>query len=443
MTSSTVVLAPVPEEGDTVASRASFLAQASHLLAASLDYEVTLDSVARLMVPAVADYCVIDLVDEEGAVRRLGTAHEDRDQELLLKTKEFYVDLSSDEPTARAIRSGLPLLIPEVTEQFMTSAARSEAHLDLIRALQARSIMVVPLIARGATIGTLSLARVRSHNSYGPADLALAQDLAARAALAVDNARLYEQAGQATRLRDEVLAIVSHDLRNPLGVIALSASALSDDVLPREQQLEVLGIIQRTTERMDALIRDLLDITRMEAGKLEVHRSPDSAVALLTETLDAHRLLGAEKGVHLDMDVPEYLPPVSVDRERILQVLGNLVGNAIKFTPAGGRVLFAAEWHGGQTVRFTVRDTGIGIPERDLTHLFDRYWQARAHARTGAGLGLAISKGIVEAHGGEFEVRSTAGEGSCFAFTVPVDMSQGADVERGVERDTLMSCPPG
>ena len=250
-------------------------------------------------------------------------------------------------------------------------------------------------------------------------DLAVAEELAGRAALAVENCRLYVESRQATRTRDEVLRIVAHDLRNPLNTIGLSAG-LVREILPHGMAGErrQLDIIERSVGRANRLIQDLLDVARMEAGRLTVNQAPVETGLLIREAVELHRNLAAEKSVRLDTDVRPDLPPVSADRERVLQVFANLIGNAIKFTPDGGRVTVRAEGVDGR-VRFSVTDTGPGIPEQQLRRLFDPFWQARAGVE-GAGLGLPIARGIVEAHGGRMDVMSEVGVGSTFSFTLPV-----------------------
>jgi two-component system, sensor histidine kinase and response regulator len=230
--------------------------------------------------------------------------------------------------------------------------------------------------------------------------------------------RLALEAEGATRARDELLAAVSHDLRNPLGTIYTSATlileaGLAQDVLERQ-----IHIIRRSAQRMNRLISDLLDASRMEAGGFAVRPAPESATALIQEAAELMGPLASEKDQRVEVRIEEGLPPVMADRSRVLQVFSNLTGNALKFTPRGGRVRLAAE-AAGDGVRFAITDTGPGIDAEHLPRIFDRFWQGVAGGSEGAGLGLTIAKGIVEAHGGSIGVESTVGAGTTFHFVLP------------------------
>ncbi|WNG19407.1 ATP-binding protein [Cystobacter fuscus] len=239
-----------------------------------------------------------------------------------------------------------------------------------------------------------------------------------------DQKRAEEERSRAILAREEILAMVSHDLKNPLGVILLSTALMRRSKLEGEQGEQLRGHlekVQRAAERMNSLIRDILDLARIEAGHFFIEPVPHPPFALMDEAIELLLPLAAQKGLRLERyGWSEPLGPVSCDRERILQVFSNLLGNAIKFTPAGGEVLVSAE-PGEGSVRFSVKDTGPGIPPEQLPHLFDRYWQARDKARMGSGLGLFISRGIIAAHGGHIWVDSTVGVGSTFSFTLPLE----------------------
>lgn len=281
----------------------------------------------------------------------------------------------------------------------------------------------IPLAGRdgNAPLGELTLAPWPEADR----DMAVTIQLARLVAGALENLRLFRAAQAAARARDDVLAVVSHDLRNPLHTIALSASFLADtfaDTLP-EAALQQTGIIRRAIERANTLIQDLLDVSRIEAGGLSVETEPVAAEQLLGEAMEALAPTAEAAHVTLFTETDDALPAVRADRQRILQVFTNLVSNAVRFTPAGGTVTLRAHRdpaRGGTMVRFGVRDTGSGIAPEDVPHLFDRFWQARGKARAGAGLGLAIARGIVLAHGGTIDVTSRVGEGTEFRFTLPV-----------------------
>lgn len=224
-------------------------------------------------------------------------------------------------------------------------------------------------------------------------------------------------ADAAVRVRNEVLGIVSHDLRNPIGAISASASVLLELQITEEQRERQLRLIKRAAQRAARLIEDLLDVSRIEAVGLELERTPVEVPPLVQEVHESFRAQAEEAGIELRYDTPDDLPRILADRDRILQVLANLVGNAIKFTPRGGHVGVRAA-PSGDTVVFTVRDTGMGIPEDEIPHLFERFWQARRTQRTGAGLGLSIAKAIVEAHDSTLKVSTEVGVGSEFSFAI-------------------------
>jgi PAS domain S-box-containing protein len=225
----------------------------------------------------------------------------------------------------------------------------------------------------------------------------------------------------ALRARDEVLAVVSHDLRNPLSVIDMCIDALSDRLAAQDEAARgLVATIASSTAWMNRLIEDLLDVARVEAGRLTLEREPQDLVRVISEATLLLEPLIAEKSLSLHEDLPDFLPRASVDARRIVQVLENLVSNAVKHTAPGGEIRIGAVSANGE-VRITVGDTGAGIPAENLPHLFDRFWQARGARRGGAGLGLAIAKGIVEAHGGRMWVESKVGVGSTFGFSLPLD----------------------
>lgn len=410
-------------------SRWEFLAEAGTLMEASLDYEETLASVVELSVPTVADYCAIGLMDDRGVVTWGSSAHRDPAKaELAVRLRSYSPNFGgSDHPGARAILSGEPQLINTVDEPFLRLLARDEIHLALLRELAPTAYLGVPLSARGRVLGLLAfVATAESGRRYNESDVMFATEIGHRAALAVDHAILYRAAEEAGRERESMVAIVSHDLKNPLSTIQMAASFLLEDIVPDDEshalERRQLGSIQREAARAYRLIRDLLDVNAIEAGKLHVTRSTHDIESLVDEALDALRPLAQAKRIALELETAGGLPQIHADRDRLFQVFSNLGGNAIKFTPDGGRVTIRAR-QDDEAVAFDIVDTGPGIPPDDLPRIFDRYWQARKTAGLGSGLGLTIAKGIVEAHGGRIAVSSVPGEGTAFTFTIPLGVS--------------------
>jgi signal transduction histidine kinase len=253
--------------------------------------------------------------------------------------------------------------------------------------------------------------------------LALATEIGKRISLALDNAGLYRAAEQAVRVREDTVAMVSHDLKNPLATIQMAVTFLEDEIVPSDESHAVkrkhLDIIHRSAERMHRVIHDLLDAAAIASGHVALAVSPTAVYELLLDAVDLLRPLAATKRVALLTCVSSGLPPVVAGRDRIMQVFSNMVGNAIKFTPEGGRVEIGAILS-GTLVEFSVTDNGPGISAGDLPHLFDRYWQAQKSTRTGVGLGLPIAKRLVEAHGGSVRAESELGRGSRFTFKLHV-----------------------
>ncbi len=403
--------------------RASFLADATEAMDASLEYSTTLQSLADLAVPRIADVCFIDVM-EHGTVRRVASA---ASNPALSETAHrlHAFPRRSEEPylTRESMVSGRAVLVREATRRSLERVTQHPDHLRLLLELHPRSYITVPLLARGRTLGAIALIATVESPAYTQVDLSLAEELGRRAALAVDNSRLYGMAQDATRAREEILGIVSHDLRNPLSAIMMCASALDEGMAGANDSLRyMVTAITDSASWMNRLIQDLLDMASIESGRLSLERHVEDAAQILTRLDMTFASTAKEAGISLVMGVQPSLPPVLVDSERILQVLANLVANPIKFTPAGGeiRVLADSVAEDPTRVAFTVSDTGCGIPPEHLPHVFDRFWQVRRGAsQRGTGLGLAISRGIVEAHGGSMDVESEAGRGSTFRFKVP------------------------
>ncbi|MFL5555335.1 MAG: PAS domain S-box protein [Gemmatimonadaceae bacterium] len=409
------------KEAESAQKRATLLAEASRVLSASFDYQTTLAALVRLTVPALADYCALDIVETEDKFERIGEAHVDPAKSLLLKEVATFPRsaLTARHPLIRVITTGEPVLEAEISSAFIRQSFAEAGQRAVVEALEPRSLICVPLVASGRPLGALTLVTSGSGRRFSIADLSLAVDIARRAAVVVEHARLYNEAQQATKARDDVLAVVAHDLRNPLNTVSMAVSLMLESTPPeRVQERRQVEIVRRAADRMNRMIQDLLDVKRMESGRLTIELKPEEPGSLINDTVDMLRPLAAGTGIMLDTALDDDLPCVVADAARIQQVLSNLVGNAVKFTPRNGRITVSAERIDGE-VRFGVIDTGPGIPAEQVPHIFGRFWQARASDRRGIGLGLAIAKGIVEAHNGRIWVESHVGLGSTFYFTLP------------------------
>ncbi len=402
--------------------RAAFLATAVQELTSSLDFTRAVNSLARLFVPNLAEICAIDLHESYDSLRRSAVAHRDEALERQLQEQIGRVLSDLPETIVRVMKDREAKVIGEASDlmSFLTGTPVNER----------RTLMATPLVSRGQVLGVVTAAapegKVFTHD-----DMLLASELARHGSLAIDNARLYLESQQALRAREEVLAIVSHDLRNPLNATTLAASLLQTSEHLSGEDREQLEIIDLSAKRMRRLIEDLLDVTRLEGGKhLPIEPERVDVEPLLSETHELFKAQAATSSITLQYHPAPDLPPVYADRHRVLQILSNLIGNALKFTPQGGMITFRADPKDGH-VLFTVADTGPGIPKENLKDIFNPYWQAKRAERLGAGLGLAITKGIVESHGGQIWVESERGEGTKFYFTLPLARPAESEISAG------------
>jgi signal transduction histidine kinase len=420
-------------------ARFAFLARSSQILSESLDYEETLTTVAAMALPHLGGWCIVDVV-EDGVLRRLAVIHPDPTKQALARELGERYPPEADDVLGvkRVIESGRSEIVTEISSEHLRQSARDPEHLRLMRALGIGSYITVPLLARGSTSGTMTFVTGEDDRHFGETDLLMAEDLGRRCAITIDNARLFRaldgawlQASEAVRQRDQVLAVVSHDLRNPIHAIQIqTAVLLGKNVDLSEKSEDAIRAIQRTSHRMERLVQDLLDAQRLDAGHaLAIDLRPTRIAGLLDDACALLVPQAESKNIRLECAVPDISSSVLADPERLLQVIWNLLGNAIKFTPEGGSVEIGCE-AADEAMRFWVRDTGPGIPPEELPRLFDPYWQARRVARLGTGLGLTISKALVEAHGGRIDVQSAEGEGTVFRFTIP---TAGAAASTGEE----------
>lgn len=416
--------------------RAAFLAEASEQLSASLDVTVTLERVARLAVPELADWSVVDVLDADGSICLIAACHEDSDKEALIRElrRRYPPDPDAQNGLPLVLRTGEPALYSPIDPAWRAAAARDEEHLRLMEALDARASMCVPLVAHGQTLGALTFVCSESRRSYGPEDLALASELARRCGLALANARLHEQLQESLRMREFFQASLAHDLKSPLTTIKGSMQLLERQVAKLTDQ-EVAGRmtirlrqVDSVTDTMAAMLEELEDLARLEAAQpLPLRRTRVDLVALATSQV-ADLQARSEKHTlrvvaHSDEIVGEW------DARRLRRVLDNLIGNAIKYSPEGGGVTVALEKEeadGDAWALMSITDRGIGIPAEDLPSVFQRFHRARnARGRiAGTGLGLAGSRQIIEQHGGGVQIESQEGMGTTVKVRLPLSQSQ-------------------
>lgn len=414
------------------AERQRFLAEASAALVSSLDYATTLSRVAQLAVPHIADWCTVHIVKEDGQVEQLAVAHVDPKKVEWAHELQRLYPFNPEElrGLAQVFRTGQAELYPEISDEMLVLGARDPHHLEILREVGFSSVMLVPMTIRGRCLGAISLIAAESGRRYSETDLALAEELAHRAGIAVENARLYtiaqherSEAEKANRIKDEFLATLSHELRTPLTSILGWAKLLRTRSFDPETIGRALETIERNAKSQSQLIEDLLDVSRIITGKLRLNVRTVDLRVIIGAALEAVRPAAEAKSIQLQPILDSTLQPVSGDPERLQQAVWNLLSNAIKFTPKQGRVQIRLE-QVNSSVEITVSDTGTGITPEFLPYVFERFRQAdssstRTHG--GLGLGLAIVRHIVELHGGTVAAASPGlDQGATFTIKLPV-----------------------
>jgi PAS domain S-box-containing protein len=406
-----------------------FQAEASTLLAGSLEYETTLASIARLSVPNLADWCAVDILEDDRSIKRLAIAHTDPYKVALAYELQhkYPSHPAMSAPMQEALQSGKSQLIPEVSESFLATVARDDQHLEILRGLGLKSWIIVPLVARARTLGAITFISAESGRRYNSSDLAFFEDLASRAAIAVDNAKLYRQAQEASRAKDEFLATVSHELRTPLNAIMGWAQILTRGQSDGQFLIRAIETIERNARSQAQIINDILDVSRIITGKLRLEVRPVEPASVIQAAVETVRPAAEAKDIRIQMMLDSSAGPISGDPDRLQQVVWNLLSNAIKYAPKGERVqvrLERVESH----VEIIVSDTGRGIKPELLPYVFDRFRQddsSTTRRYGGLGLGLAIVRHLVELHGGTVHAYSEGeGKGSSFTIALPLMLGQ-------------------
>ena len=410
-----------PSAGRQARSLAELLARASELLAQTVDVTGHLRDVTKLVVPGLADFCVIEQAEHGVQQRRLlYSVHADATQDCELRAlAERRQGLLR--AAAQVLESGQPLLHERVSDAALERLAHTPTDAQALKRLGFDSLIIVPMIARQRVFGTMIWASFGTHRRYGRAHLATALDLAHRVALALDNDQLARTAQEAVRAREQLLALVSHDLRTPLSNIAVVASKTLQ-AAGSQADADAAMTILRNTRRMERMIRDMLDFSQLEAGSLRVELRKERLPDLLRDAVESNRALTGKHNLELELDDNARELDVLCDRERIQQVLANLIANAARCTPAHGRISVRLTRSDGEAC-IAVSDTGNGISAEDLPGLFDGFRKPHETPTTNgeredAGIELYIARGLVEAHGGRMWVQSENQHGSTFTFTL-------------------------
>lgn len=436
------------------AEREQFLSEASAVLAGTLDYKTTLFNIARLAVPFLADFCFFDIINSNHQIERVAWHHCDPAKRDWFEQLQQYTPPQKREnhPITKVLLSGKANFVAHVTEAWMQTAATNADHLQFMRDCQVRSLITVPLIAHGRKLGALTVCLIAdSDRHYQKADLAVAEELGHRAALALDNAQLYQQAQEANRMKDEFLAVLSHELRSPLNPILGWLQMIQRGNLNQAQTTKAWATIERNARLQAQLIENLLDISRILSGKLSLKLGQVNLTATIQAAIETVQLAAQAKSIAIESTLAPEIPCILGDATRLQQVVWNLLSNAVKFTPEAGRVevglsLVTGDKSGkAQAMRsptsspqskkqmtkyaqITVSDTGIGIHPNFLPYVFDYFRQAEGATTRrfgGLGLGLAIARQLVEAHGGTIWAESQGeGQGATFTFRLPLTSAE-------------------
>jgi PAS domain S-box-containing protein len=402
-----------------------FLAEASKLLAELLDVPSTLQKVAGLAVPHFADWCAVDLLGPDGSLRRLAVAHADPAKVELAREwqRRYPPDPGATVGAWNVLRTGRPELMAEIPDALLAQPGWDEERRRILRELGLKSYMGVPLAARGRVLGVLTFIAAESGRRYDTADLRLAEDLAHRAAIAVENARLYSELKEADRRKDEFLAMLSHELRNPLAPIRNALHIMTMPGANHDAVESARQMTERQVKHLSRLVDDLLGVSRIMRGKIELRREPVDLAAVIGAAVEtAHPALDAQ-GQELIVSFPPEPLLLEADATRLTQVVANLLNNAAKFSDQSGHIWLSAERQGADAV-VRVRDEGVGIRADLLPHVFDLFVQedhSLERTRGGLGIGLTVARKLVELHGGTIAARSGGpGKGSEFVVRLPV-----------------------
>ena len=401
----------------------NFLASASTTLAALADRQSALQQAARLPVPFLADWCVVYVVDEQGAIDYHAHAHRELQKEVLLAKmlSKFPLDWSSNTATVRALRTGRPQLMDQLPEPLLGSLTQSEEHREMVRVLGPQAVISVPLKIREKTIGVIGLVSCDRNRKYGQREVELAESLAVRVAVSVDNARLFHAVKEASRQKDEFLAMLAHELRNPLAAIKYAVTI--GQMSPSDSPVETFEVIDRQTQNLAHLIEDLLDVSRISRDKVTLRKVPVDVSSIINGAATTVRPLIEDRKHELILELPTEPMCVFADPTRAEQIVMNLLTNAAKYTKNGGRVIIRATSEENTAV-IEVIDTGVGLPPELLNRVFDLFAQADRtldRSEGGLGIGLTVAQKLAEMHGGEIMAFSEGlGKGSKFTVRLPI-----------------------
>jgi signal transduction histidine kinase len=413
--------------------RSDFLAEASRLLGSSLEYEPTLATVAGLALPFLGSWCFVDLVEPDGTMRRVAVVHPDPEKQRLARLLENGWPPEREDPLGapRAMRTFASEILPHVSDEMLVQAAHGEENLRILRALGIGSLIVAPMIARDQVLGAVTFVSADTGHQYTRDDLTLADEIASRSAVAIENARLLRAAENANRAKSIFLSTMSHELRTPLNAISGYAELLEMELKGplTEGQREQVARIRTNQRHLLGLVNTVLDFAKLDAGRMEYDIQPVAVASVIEDVESVVAPLAEAKGISYPRHCANAHLVVRADRNKLSQILVNLFTNSVKFTGPGGRISIRCGQVDGR-VLFHIEDTGIGIAPDQLRNVFEPFMQVSegtTRKEEGTGLGLAISRSLARGMGGEIRVESTPGSGS--TFTVDLPLAGGAPTE--------------
>jgi signal transduction histidine kinase/CHASE1-domain containing sensor protein len=398
----------------------TFLSEASKILASSLDYQKTFQNVAEIAVPTIADWCVIDVLDGKGGLKQTAITH--KNPEEVKRAKElrrlYPPDINAPESVGKVLRTGKSELYPFITDQLLQKVAQDDKQLSLLRSVGFTSGMIVPLSIGRKIIGTISFITAEGKRKYTKTDLVMAEELASRASLALENARLYKGMQEAVELRDNFISVASHELKTPVTSLKTYTQVLKKRLKDNAKDTKIYQKMDVQINKLTLLIQDLLNVSRFQSGTIQYRDEEFNLTTLVHEIVENIQLTAPDHTIKIEGSIKK---KIFADRDRIGQVITNLLTNAVKYSPEQEKIivrLSAKKDH----VAVAVQDLGIGIDKKHLDKLFERFYRATGPEETtfpGMGLGLYISNEIVKRYGGQMIVESEKGKGSQFSFTLP------------------------
>lgn len=401
----------------------TYLAEASRILSSSLDYQDTLNTIAMLAVPEIGDWCGIDIVDENGQIQQLAVAHKDPKKVKWAKQlrKIRPPDMSAKQGLPNVLRTGKSELYPEITEQMLKATSKSEKDFKLLKSIGFTSAMIVPLFSQKKPIGAITFVTAETRRNYDHSDLAVAEELANRASIAIENARLYKGSQEAINIRDEFISVASHELKTPVTSVKMFTEVLKShsEQIGDEKAVEYLSKMDRQLNKLTELIYNLLNISKIQAGRIEFNHELFDFDKVVKETVDVLQQSSSRHTIEVQGKTNK---KIMGDEERIGQVINNLISNAIKYSPKSNKVLIKLSAD-ESFVNVAVKDFGIGMGRKHLGKIFERFYRVYDNTDKtfpGLGVGLYISSEIIRRHGGKLGVSSDIGKGSTFYFSLPI-----------------------